>query len=260
MSDNPTALPLSDAELERYSRQILLPQFDIAGQLALKRSRALIMGMGGLGSPAALYLAASGVGHLHLVDDDIVDTSNLQRQVVHTEERIGQSKVASAKAQLLAINSLIEIAITDQRLEKEDLSRAIEAADVVLDCSDNFATRILINQLCVELKVPLVSGAAIRFEGQLSVFDSRKANAPCYQCLYGMLGEQNLNCSQSGVLSPVVGIIGAYQALEAIKVLSAVGQPVESRMQFFDGLRGQWREFTLKKDAACRVCGEPGSV
>lgn len=245
---------LTDHELERYSRQILLPQFDIAGQLALKASKVLIVGMGGLGSPAALYLAAAGIGHLHCVDDDRVDLSNLQRQVLHQQDSIGVSKVASAKAQLLNVNSTITIKADCQRLEGEALQRAVLAADAVLDCTDNFETRIAINHACIRSKTPLVSGAAIRFEGQVATFDLRQNDSPCYQCLYGMLGNQALSCSESGVLSPVVGVIGAYQALEVIKVISGVGQAMTGRVQFFDGLRSDWREFRLKKDLACPAC------
>ncbi len=247
---------LTDHELERYSRQILLPQFDIAGQLALKASKVLIIGVGGLGSPAALYLAAAGVGHLHLVDDDCVDLSNLQRQVLHQQDSIGLSKVESAKAQLQRINSAISIVADRQRLEGEALKHAISAVDVVLDCTDNFETRIAINQACLQTQTPLVSGAAIRFEGQVATFDARVDDSPCYQCLYGTLGSQALSCSESGVLSPVVGIIGAYQALEAIKVISGLGQAITCRVQFFDGLRSDWREFKLKQDPACPACSK----
>lgn len=244
---------LTDAELTRYSRQLLLPQFDVAGQLALKKARVLIIGLGGLGSPAALYLAAAGVGTLVLADDDVVDASNLQRQIVHSQERIGMAKVASAKAQLLALNPLVTVEGMAQRLEGEALQAEVAKADVVLDCCDNFATRCAVNSACVNNQTALVSGAAIRFEGQIAVFNNTPC-APCYQCLYGLLGEQNLSCSQTGVLSPVVGVIGAYQALEAIKVLADVGEPIAGRVQFFDGLKAQWQEFKLKKDKACVVC------
>lgn len=244
---------LTDLELERYSRQLLLPQFDVAGQLALKNARVLIIGLGGLGSPAAMYMAAAGAGTLVLVDDDVVDASNLQRQVVHCERRLGMAKVASAKQQLAALNSLINIECMAVRLEGDALEQQVARADIVLDCSDNFATRCAINAACVNSQTPLVSGAAIRFEGQVAVFNQSQ-ESPCYQCLYGLLGEQNLSCSQAGVLSPVVGVIGAYQALEAIKVLAGVGETMTGRVQFFDGLKAQWREFKLKKDKACMVC------
>lgn len=254
ISANSGVNSLNDDELTRYSRQILLPQFDVAGQLALKNARALVVGVGGLGSPVAMYLAAAGVGHIVLVDDDIVDSSNLQRQIIHTELTVGLAKVASAKTQLKALNSAITVEAIEQRLGSESLKAQVAAADVVIDCCDNFTTRCAINVACVESKVPLVSGAAIRFEGQIAVFDSRQDNAPCYQCLYGFVGEQDLSCSQAGVLSPVVGVIGAYQALEAIKVLANCGSVLNGRVQFFDGLKAQWREFRLKKDAACSVC------
>lgn len=244
---------LSDHELNRYSRQILLPQFDVAGQLALKTARAVIVGLGGLGSPAALYLAAAGVGELVLVDGDNVDDSNLQRQIAHSQKTIGLNKAQSAKAQILAINPHIQVVVEPNYLNEGNAQALIASADIVLDCSDNFTTRVLLNQLCVHHKKPLVSGAAIRFEGQISVFN-HDADSPCYQCLYGLLGEQNLSCSEAGVMSPVVGVIGAYQALEAVKVLAGVGEPVSSRVQFFDGLKGHWREFKLKKDKECPAC------
>ncbi|WP_202904740.1 molybdopterin-synthase adenylyltransferase MoeB [Marinagarivorans algicola] len=244
---------MTDLELARYSRQILLPQFDVAGQLALKNARVLIIGLGGLGSPAAMYMAAAGVGALVLVDDDVVDISNLQRQVVHCERRVGMTKVASAKEQLMALNSQVTIECIAQRIESDALQAQVTRADIVVDCSDNFATRCAINAACVKGQTPLVSGAAIRFEGQIAVFNQSQ-EAPCYQCLYGLLGEQNLSCSQAGVLSPIVGIVGAYQALEAIKVLAGVGEGINGRVQFFDGLKAQWREFILKKDKACTIC------
>ncbi|HEY7773146.1 MAG TPA: molybdopterin-synthase adenylyltransferase MoeB [Marinagarivorans sp.] len=249
-----TEQPLSDDELLRYSRQILLPQLDVAGQLALKNARALVVGVGGLGSPVAMYLAAAGVGHIVLADDDVVDSSNLQRQIAHTEASVGRAKVDSAKQQLDALNALIRVDALNQRLAGEVMAQQVNAADIVIDCCDNFTTRCALNQACVSHKVPLVSGAAIRFEGQIAVFDARKHDAPCYQCLYGFIGEQDLSCSQAGVLSPVVGVIGAYQALEAIKVLAGIGDALAGRVQFFDGLKAQWREFKLKKDTACSVC------
>lgn len=245
---------LSDEELNRYSRQLLLPQFDVAGQLALKASNAVIVGLGGLGSPAALYLAAAGVGQLVLVDGDSVDDSNLQRQIVHSQKTVGLNKTESARSQILAINPHISVVIEPNFLTDENAPSLILQADVVLDCSDNFSTRVLLNTLCLKYKKPLVSGAAIRFEGQISVFND-DACAPCYQCLYGLLGEQNLSCSQAGVMSPIVGVIGAYQATEAIKVLANVGEPLSGRVQFFDGLKGQWREFKLIKDPKCPACG-----
>lgn len=244
---------LNDQELSRYSRQLLLPQFDVAGQLALKSARAMIVGLGGLGSPAALYMAAAGVGELVLVDGDNVDDSNLQRQIVHSQSSVGINKAQSAKAQILAISPHINVIVEPSFLNEENGPSLVESADVVLDCSDNFTTRILLNQLCVKYQKPLVSGAAIRFEGQISVFNA-SANSPCYQCLYGLLGEHNLSCSEAGVMSPLVGVVGSYQALEAIKVLAGVGEALDGRVQFFDGLKGQWREFKLQKDSKCPAC------
>ena len=203
--------------------------------------------------PAALYLAAAGVGELVLVDGDNVDDSNLQRQIAHSQNSVGINKAQSAKTQILAINPHINVIVESRFLNEENAPSLVESADVVLDCSDNFTTRILLNQLCVNYQKPLVSGAAIRFEGQISVFNAN-ANSPCYQCLYGLLGEQNLSCSEAGVISPLVGVIGTYQALEAIKLLAGIGESLDGRVQFFDGLKGQWREFKLKKDSQCPAC------
>lgn len=245
---------LSDNELLRYSRQIMLPKFDVAGQLALKGATALVIGVGGLGSPVAMYLAAAGVGHLVLVDDDEVDLSNLQRQVVHSSERIGMPKVESARQQLLALNPEISVTTIARRLEGEDLLEQVRKADVVLECSDNFASRFALNCACVSEQRPLVSGAAIRLEGQVAVFDARQADAPCYQCLYGEADEQSLTCSESGVLAPLVGIIGSMQALEAIKVLSGLGAPLLGKLLMFDAMSSDWRSLRLKKDPACGCC------
>lgn len=248
---------LTDHELLRYSRQIMLPRFDIAGQLALKNASVLILGLGGLGSPASLYLAAAGVGRLVLVDDDHVDVSNLQRQVVHTEKTLGQSKVASAKAQLLQINSQISYDIVAERLEGEALKHAIASVDLVLDCSDNFSTRFEVNRYSVETLTPLVSAAAIRMEGQISVYDPRDTASPCYQCLYPEGSEQEMTCSESGVMSPLVGILGSMQAMEAIKVLSGLGESLTGKLLMLDAMSMQWRSLKLKKDPACVCCGQP---
>lgn len=249
---------LSDQELLRYSRQIMLPEVDIAGQEAWLGARALIIGLGGLGSPAAIYLAAAGVGHLVLVDDDAVDLSNLQRQIVHTSERIGEAKVASARCTLSALNPGIRIDTLAGRLEGEALAQQVAAADVVLDCSDNFSTRFALNRACVAAGTPLVSGAAIRFDGQISVFDPRVEGAPCYQCLYREGEDEQLSCSESGVFAPLVGIIGATQAAEALKVVAKVGEPLVGRLLLLDGRRMEWRTLRLRRDPACPVCaGRP---
>lgn len=247
----------SDAELNRYSRHILMPQVDIAGQLAFANAEVLIIGIGGLGSPVAQYLAASGVGRVVLVDYDQVELSNLQRQVIHNQSTLGMDKVTSAALALAKLNPHCQVRTVSHALEGEALIQAVSDADVVVDCTDNFSTRILINQQCFHLKKPLVSGAAIRAEGQVIVFDFRDSQSPCYQCLYDLNGDnQNLSCSQSGVLAPLVGVIGTTQALETLKLLGGFGQPLTGRLQLYDALLGKWREFKLKRDPHCRVCGE----
>lgn len=246
---------LSDEELLRYSRQVLLAQIDIAGQLALKRSRVLIVGLGGLGSPVALYLAAAGVGHLHLADFDTVDLTNLQRQVLHDSDSVGNSKVDSALRRLAALNPQIELHAHRCALDADSMAAAVAAVDLVLDCSDNFATRHAVNAACVAAHTPLVSGAAIRLEGQLSVFDTRQAHSPCYHCLYGAGSEDQLTCSEAGVVGPLVGLIGSLQALEALKLLAGFGEPMIGRLLLVDALTTRFRELRVKRDPACAVCG-----
>ncbi|WP_166269184.1 HesA/MoeB/ThiF family protein [Marinobacter caseinilyticus] len=245
---------LSDDELMRYSRQILLPSFDVAGQARLKAARVLIIGAGGLGCPVALYLGAAGVGHLTVVDDDQVELANLQRQVAFEQADLGTDKATSLAAHVQRINPAISVTAVAQRLEGDELARHVETADLVVDCSDNFATRFAINRACVVSRVPLVSGAAIRGEGQLSVFDSRQDSAPCYQCLYPDQGNEELTCSEAGVIGPLVGIVGACQAMEAIKLLSHVGQPLVGRLLILDAWRMEWRELKLARDPECPVC------
>jgi adenylyltransferase/sulfurtransferase len=245
---------MDDNALLRYSRQIMLPELGIEGQQRLCRARVLIIGLGGLGSPAAMYLAAAGIGTLEMADDDQVDLSNLQRQVLHTTDRIGLDKTASAQTGLNAINPETRLVPHNARLQDQALLNAVEAADLVLDCSDNFATRFALNQACHDLRTPLVSGAAIRWDGQITVFDNRPGS-PCYRCLYTEDGEEELRCSENGVVAPLVGIIGAMQALEAIKLLSGVGEPLGGRLLMLDALRLQWRELRLRPDPACPVCG-----
>lgn len=245
---------LTDDELLRYSRQILLAQVDVAGQLKLKASRVLIVGLGGLGSPVALYLAAAGVGELHLADFDQVDLTNLQRQVIHDTQGIGQLKVASAALRLRALNPSIELVSHTHALDVDTLSSAVGAVDLVLDCSDNFATREAVNAACFAHGKPLVSGAAIRLEGQLSVFDPRRDNSPCYHCLYGHGSDAELTCSEAGVLGPVVGMVGSLQALEALKVLAGFGEPLVGRLLLIDALTSRFRELKLKRDPHCPVC------
>lgn len=246
---------LSDDELLRYSRQILLSQVDVAGQLKLKASRALIVGLGGLGSPVALYLAAAGVGQLHLADFDSVDVTNLQRQVLHSQASVGQLKVDSALGRLAELNPAITLVPHRGVLGEQGLAEAVAAVDVVLDCSDNFTTREAVNAACVSAGVPLVSGAAIRLEGQLSVFDPRQATSPCYHCLYGHGSESELTCSEAGVLGPLVGLVGSLQALEALKLLAGFGEPLVGRLLLVDALGTRFRELRVKRDPGCAVCG-----
>lgn len=247
---------LTDEQLLRYSRQIMLPEVEIDGQEAWLNAKVLILGVGGLGSPVAMYLAAAGVGELVLVDDDQVDLSNLQRQIVHTTDRIGEAKVESARQALLALNPDTRIRAVNQRLDEAQLASAVADVDLVVDCTDNFTTRFAVNRACVEHKVPLVSGAAIRMEGQIAVYDPRRADSPCYQCLYKQGDDENLTCSESGVLAPLVGIIGSVQAMEALKVLASIGEPLVGKLLLLDGRSMEWRSLKLRKDKACPICSE----
>jgi len=244
---------VDDELLLRYSRQIMLPELGIEGQEKLLRSRVLIVGLGGLGSPAAMYLAAAGVGHLVLVDFDQVDLSNLQRQIIHTTSRIGSPKAASARHSLLELNPEIAVENLDRRLDGKELAAQVARANLVIDASDNFATRFAINEACCAARVPLVSAAAIRWEGQVSVF-SGQPGGPCYRCLYPEQGTLPETCSENGVLAPLVGIIGSIQATEAIKVLTAVGTPLLGRVLLLDALHMEWRTVKLRTDPACPVC------
>lgn len=252
---------MQDDLLLRYSRHIMLPQIEYAGQEQLTQSHALIVGAGGLGAPVAMYLAAAGVGALTICDFDEVDLTNLQRQIIHTTAAVGQNKALSAQATIAALNPEVNVHVETTRLNDEALAGRVLAADVVIDCSDNFATRYLLNQLCFEYKKPLVSGAAIRFEGQLSVFDFRHVDSPCYHCLYPDVGDdQTLRCADNGVFAPLVGMIGTAQAAEAIKVLLNMGQTMEGRLLLLDALSAEWRTIRLKKDPHCQICGQSESV
>ncbi|MFM8333319.1 MAG: HesA/MoeB/ThiF family protein [Candidatus Methylumidiphilus sp.] len=246
---------MDDNQLLRYSRQIMLPQIDIAGQQKLLDARVLIIGLGGLGSPAAMYLAAAGVGRLTLNDFDTVDLSNLQRQIAHDTQTIGIGKVESARQTLLRMNPDIAVSIIGHKLEGEDLELEIAACDVVLDCTDNFASRFAVNRACVRTQTPLVSGAVIRFEGQISVFTPGVADSPCYNCLYPDQGELAESCVRNGVIAPLPGIIGAMQALEAVKLLAGVGEVLRGRLLLFDGLSLEWRQMRLRKNPTCPTCG-----
>lgn len=245
---------MDDAWLLRYSRHILLDGFDMACQQRLQSARVLVLGAGGLGCPAAMYLAASGVGRLVLADDDVVDLSNLQRQIGHRTADIGRAKVQSLAATVQAINPHVQVDALPARLRGDELVACVAAVDLVLDCSDNFTTRLAVNRACVAQGKPLVSGAAIRTEGQVAVFNATAAS-PCYACLYGEDNpETQLTCSESGVLAPLVGIIGAMQAVEAVKVLARFGEPLDGRLLLLDVRSMEWRTLSLQKDPACPVC------
>ncbi len=247
---------MNDQQLLRYSRHILLDQIGIEGQEQLLSARALIVGAGGLGCPAALYMAAAGVGTLVIADDDEVDLTNLQRQILHREHSVGRAKVESARESLLDINPGVQVITLKQRLQGDDLTAQIAAADVVLDCSDNFATRHAINRACVSTRTPLVSGAAIRFDGQVSVFDSRESSAPCYHCLFPEGGEaEEVRCAVMGVFAPLTGIIGSVQAAEALKLLARTGRSLAGRLLLLDALGMEWRSIALPRDPGCPVCG-----
>jgi molybdopterin/thiamine biosynthesis adenylyltransferase len=250
---------MNDNQLLRYSRHILLPQISYEGQEALVNSHALIIGAGGLGSPVALYLAASGVGTLTICDFDAVDLTNLQRQIVHTTASVGMNKALSAQQALFEINASVQVNTVCVRSTEEEFSTLISQADVVIDCSDNFATRYLLNKLCVQLKKPLVSGAAIGFEGQVTVYDMRSETSPCYHCLFPdqseASGEDNaMRCATHGVFSPLVGMIGTTQAAEALKLLMGIGESLQGRLLLLDALTMEWRTIKLRKDLACAVC------
>jgi molybdopterin/thiamine biosynthesis adenylyltransferase len=247
---------MNDNQLLRYSRHILLPQIEYEGQEKLVNSHALIVGVGGLGSPAALYLTASGVGTITICDFDTVDLTNLQRQIVHTTSAVGINKAISAQNTLLNINPEVRVNTVCENSTEADFARLISQADVVLDCSDNFATRYMLNKLCVQLKKPLVSGAALGFEGQITVYDMRSDTSPCYHCLFPDNGEDTeLRCANNGVFAPLVGMIGTTQAAEALKLLMGIGESLQGRLLLLDALSMEWRTIKLRKDPACLVCG-----
>ncbi|NOH81003.1 molybdopterin-synthase adenylyltransferase MoeB [Vibrio sp. RE86] len=246
---------LSDQEMLRYNRQIILKQFDFEGQEALKQSSILILGAGGLGCASSQYLATAGVGKLTLIDDDVVELSNLQRQVLHHDSDIGVKKVESAASSLQQLNPHLVVETIDKRLSDIELRSLIERHTLVLDASDNVETRNQLNKLCFELKTPLVSGAAIRMEGQVSVFTYQDETQPCYQCLSALFGNAALSCVEAGVMAPVVGIIGAVQAMEAIKVIANYGTPKQGKILMLDAMSMSWREMNLMKMPNCPVCG-----
>lgn len=254
-------MAMNDEQLTRYSRHILLPEIDIEGQQAWLASHVLIVGAGGLGGPAALFLAAAGVGHLTIADADTVELGNLQRQIIHQQAAIGHNKAASAREQLLRINAEVTVTALPERLEGAALNDRVAAADLVLDCSDNFATRHAVNAACVQWRKPLVSGAAVRFDGQVAVFDPRQPTAPCYHCLFPAEGpDRDMPCSLFGVFSPLVGIVGAWQAAEALKVLAGIGDTLAGRLLLIDLLSAEQRCIRVPRDPACPVCGSPTRV
>ncbi|WP_264875504.1 molybdopterin-synthase adenylyltransferase MoeB [Vibrio agarivorans] len=245
---------LSNQEMMRYNRQIVLRDFDFDGQEALKQSSILVLGAGGLGCASTQYLATAGVGKLTLIDDDVVELSNLQRQVLHHDDDIGRAKVDSAAQSLRQLNPHITVDTINGRLNDDELNALVESHDLVLDASDNVETRNQLNRLCFQHKTPLISGAAIRMEGQVSVFTYQDESQPCYQCLSALFGDTALSCVEAGVMAPVVGIIGAVQAMEAIKVLADYGQPKQGKILMLDALSLSWREMNLMKMPNCPTC------
>jgi len=247
---------VNDEQLLRYSRHLLLPELGVDGQTRLRAAHVLLIGAGGLGCPAALYLASGGVGRLTIADPDVVDLTNLQRQILYRTDTIGASKSESARAALHAINPEVEVVPLVLRLTGEALEGAVGAADLVLDCSDNFETRHAVNRACVRHARPLVSGAAIRFDGQLAVFDPRRAGAPCYACLFPEDAQaEETRCAVMGVLAPLTGAIGALQAIEAIKLITGIGESLAGRLLLFDALHGESRIVRIARDPHCPVCG-----
>jgi molybdopterin/thiamine biosynthesis adenylyltransferase len=247
---------MNDAQLLRYSRHILLDELGIEGQQRLLAAHALVIGAGGLGSPVALYLASAGVGTITIVDDDRVELTNLQRQIAHNVARIGQAKVASAALTMHALNPEVQVHALQERADAARLDRLVAAADVVVDCSDNFATRHQVNAACVAHARPLVSGAAIGFDGQVSVYDTRDASKPCYACLFPPDAVfEEVQCATMGVFAPLVGIIGSMQAAEALKLLAHVGSSLAGRLQMLDARTMEWTEIGMARTPGCPVCG-----
>ena len=245
---------MEDEQLLRYSRQIMLPGIDIDGQNRLFESRVLIIGLGGLGSPISMYLAASGIGHMVLNDFDQVDLSNLQRQIVHTTANVGEKKVESAKQSLLELNPDVNISAYANKLTNDELLNEVSLADVVIDATDNFASRFAMNEVCSITKTPLISGAAIRMEGQVSVLGYQDVKSPYYQCLYPNIDELGERCADTGILGSVVGIIGSVQATEAIKVILGMGTTLAGKLLILDAKRMEWRTINLRQDPDCPVC------
>ena len=252
---------MDDRQLLRYSRHILLDDIGVEGQERLLAAHALVIGAGGLGSPVALYLASAGVGRITLVDDDTVDLTNLQRQIAHTEARVGQPKVASARAAIAAINPDVQVHTVAHRADEALLRPLVAEADVVLDCTDNFATRQALNRACVAARQPLVAGAAIGFDGQVSVYDLRRDDSPCYACVFPATQTvEEVRCATMGVFAPLVGLIGTVQAAEALKLLCGIGQPLVGRLLMLDSRRMEWTEVRVQRQPGCQVCSTPPRV
>lgn len=248
---------MDDPQLLRYSRHILLDALGVEGQQRILAGRVLIVGAGGLGSPAALYLAAAGVGQIVLADHDTVDLTNLQRQILHRDNRIGMNKAMSGQITLAEINPEVSVIPLPERLDTARLEELTAAVDIVLDCSDNFATRHAINRACVRQKRPLVSGAAIRFDGQVSVYTLDRAEAPCYHCLFPEADDvEETRCAVTGVFAPLTGIVGSMQAAEALKLLAGIGRSLNGRLLLIDSLDMQWRSSRFNRDPSCAVCGK----
>lgn len=247
---------MNDNQLLRYSRHILLDELGIEGQQQLLASRVVIVGAGGLGSPVALYLGSAGVGHITVVDHDTVDVTNLQRQIAHTLANVGQPKAKSIQQAIASINPDVQVTVITQRADDALLDELVRLADVVLDCTDNFTTRHAINRICVKHGKPLVSGAAIRFDGQVTVYDPRDAKSPCYACVFPESSAfEEAQCATMGVFAPLVGIVGSMQAAEALKILTGVGEPLTGRLLMIDGRNMAFNEIRMPKNSACAVCG-----
>ena len=246
---------MRDEQLLRYSRQIMLPEIDAAGQSRLADATVIIVGLGGLGSAASIYLTAAGIGHLALIDFDKVDLSNLQRQIVHTTADIGRLKVESARDRLLALNPDIKLTLINRLLSETEFADLMTTADVVIDGTDNFDTRFTLNRASVQTRTPLVSAAAIRFEAQVSVFNPRNAESPCYRCLYAEDQQTDASCTANGVMAPLLGIVGSIQASEAMKLIMGIGNTLQGKLMLLDVLNMEWHQARLKKDPDCPVCG-----
>lgn len=246
---------MEDEQLLRYSRQIMLPDVDIAGQERLLAATVAIVGIGGLGSPAALYLAAAGVGTLRLIDDDEVDLSNLQRQIAHDTDSLDTPKAASAAARIAKLNPGTRTEVLTDRLDDDNAAGLLQGTDLLLDCTDNFRARATINRVCWENRIPVVSGAAIRWEGQITVFDPNDADSPCYRCLYRDEDDGALNCAENGVIAPLVGVIGTHQAMEAVKLITGVGTSLTGRILYYDAKYAEWRSLRLPRQPGCPQCG-----